>query len=424
MRSCSFSPSAAACASILPTSPVSFHRICIRVPLDTLPTGDLCKSLNRFTNAPFASTRIYYALISFARSLFSTTPTQLSLSAHRYQYRESSILPVVCVIVFQGRNELSARTNVAFRLLLDATGTWNSLSMLGNFDYTYEDPNRAKRCAIRLVFFIFHPSRKYLTSKALFNYCLTVCFSIHDLHIETEEHWWNSPRMIGRERFGIGETSSNSVQIFSYSEPENMSCPCWEQPRAPSRHAKPRSMNTRHFESFMHLQVVLARAVHTQHTWPRVRAYVPACSAMGMMTSQLAPPTLSMKNVLSFSIANQRVSTKRSPILDSGSTGFCETQSPRCCLALRILRRYRFNSIRLSITIIALRVVSGKCYVICFPRIFFIRSTSSYASNRVSILYCRSVACSIDALFPCRRINQWRGGMKGIVLFNRQYQKK
>lgn len=60
---------------------------------------------------------------------------------------------------------------------------------------------------------------------------------------------------------------------------ENMSCPCWEQPRAPSRHAKRRSMNTRHFESFMHLQVVLARlyAIH-----------VTACAlAMGMMTSQV-----------------------------------------------------------------------------------------------------------------------------------------
>lgn len=56
-----------------------------------------------------------------------------------------------------------------------------------------------------------------------------------------------------------------------------MSCPCWEQPRAASRHAKRRSMNTRHFESFMHLQVVLA---------PLYATHVAACAlAMGMMTS-------------------------------------------------------------------------------------------------------------------------------------------
>lgn len=68
---------------------------------------------------------------------------------------------------------------------------------------------------------------------------------------------------------------------------ENMSCPCWEQPRAPSRHAKRRSMNTRHFESFMHLQVVLARLYAT---------HVAACAlAMGMMTSQATPFVLSRK---------------------------------------------------------------------------------------------------------------------------------
>ncbi|XP_076163068.1 uncharacterized protein LOC143144494 [Ptiloglossa arizonensis] len=66
-----------------------------------------------------------------------------------------------------------------------------------------------------------------------------------------------------------------------------MSCPCWEQPRAPSRHAKPRSMNTRHFESFMHLQVVLARPYAT---------HVAACAlAMGMMTSQAAYRRISSK---------------------------------------------------------------------------------------------------------------------------------
>lgn len=109
---------------------------------------------------------------------------------------------------------------------------------------------------------------------SVISYCNPKQNTLINLHSEISQDRYRAIEFLATERVAI---NIGRFESFATSELENMSCPCWEQPRAPSRHAKPRSMNTRHFESFMHLQVVLARAFHTQHTWPCSRARARTC---------------------------------------------------------------------------------------------------------------------------------------------------